>query len=220
MSNFPKHQLYGRRQGRPLRKQKQELFNNLLPKIAYAKDKFLFDKPLFLEIGFGGGEHLAFQGQRYPHHHFLGCEPFMNGVADLLEQIWEGEIQNITIHHGDVRFVLEELPNGSLDGAYILDPDPWPKPRHHKRRIVNRDVLNQLTGLLKPGAFLRVASDHSDYVSWMREHLDQTELLERVTEFQTADISRPDDWPKTRYEQKGLAGMISTFFIYRKKTDH
>lgn len=145
----------------------------------------------FLEIGFGGGEHLAFQAKNNSGANFLGCEPFINGVSSLLGKIDEEKLANVKIHHGDARDVLDSLTPGSLDGVFTLFPDPWPKAKHHKRRIVNTDSLERLVELMKDGAHIRIASDHTDYAAWIDEHLRQEKGLEKVSEFETGNPFAP-----------------------------
>lgn len=216
MSGFAR-KIYGRQKGRPLKESRQKLMETLLPSIAYKLGDVL-PSPFFLEIGFGGGEHLAFQAKNNGDANFLGCEPFINGVSSLLGKIDEEKLANVRVHHGDARDVLDSLSLDSLDGVFILFPDPWPKAKHHKRRIVNTDSLKRLVELMKDGAHIRIASDHTDYAAWIDEHLKQETGLEKVIEFETGNPLRPNDWPQTRYELKGLEeGRPARFFIYRKK---
>ena len=216
MSNYSPRKIYGRQKGRPLKESKKVLLENLLPEVSYVLGDVL-PSPFFLEIGFGGGEHLAFQAKIQQDRFFLGCEPFINGVGALLKQIEEHDLKNIKIHHGDARDVLDALPAECLDGVFILFPDPWPKARHNKRRIINTDSLKRLVELMKPNAFLRAASDHTEYTQWIAQHLDSEKGLNKVLEFETGDEKRPQDWPQTRYELKGLSeGRPARFFIYKK----
>jgi tRNA (guanine-N7-)-methyltransferase len=208
--------VYGRQKGRPLKDSKQRLMDMLLPQISYTLGETRAT-PFFLEIGFGGGEHLAFQAQAQKNASFLGCEPFINGVSSLLGKIDQDGIANVTIHHGDARDVLDALPLSCLSGVFILFPDPWPKAKHSKRRIVNTDSLKRFVELMIKGAHIRIASDHVDYANWIRKHLENEKGLEKVIEFETGHDSRPYDWPQTRYELKGLKeGRPARFFIYQK----
>ncbi len=216
MTDYTSRKIYGRQKGRPLKESKKALLETLLPQVAYVLGE-VPPSPFFLEIGFGGGEHLAFQAKQHESHFFVGCEPFINGVGSLLKQMDAGHLKNIKIHHGDARDVLDALPTGCLDGVFILFPDPWPKARHNKRRIINTDSLKRLVELMKPGAALRAASDHVDYIHWIAEHLAAEKGLTRGIEFETGDENRPQNWPQTRYELKGLAeGRPAKFFIYEK----
>jgi tRNA (guanine-N7-)-methyltransferase len=157
-----------------------------------------------LEIGFGGGEHLAAQAKAHPEQRFIGVEPFLNGVASCLRHVEEANAQNIRLHQGDARDVIVRLPDASLDRAYILFPDPWPKTRHHKRRLIQPEFLDELARVMKPGAELRFATDWANYASWTLEHFT------RGARF-TWTAERAEDWRKpwpghvtTRYEAKKL----------------
>jgi len=159
---------------------------------------------LVLEIGFGGGEHLVAQADAHPDARFIGVEPFLNGVASCLRHIEESGVTNIRLHQGDARDVIARLPDASLDLAYILFPDPWPKTRHHKRRLIQPEFLDQLARVMKPRAELRFATDWAQYAAWTLEHITRDP---RFT--WTAECA--DDWRKpwpghvtTRYEKKKL----------------
>jgi len=167
----------------------------------------LIPNPLWLEIGFGGGEHLIHQAALYPQVGIIGCEPYINGVAGLLGQIREAGVSNVRIHQHDARPLMARLPDASLDKVFILYADPWPKTRHHKRRLISTEFLNTLARVMKPGAELRLATDHSDYCTWMLERLLAHPSFEWTAK-SCADWQKPwADWIPTRYEQKRLAGM-------------
>ena len=156
-------------------------------------------RPVWLEIGFGGGEHLVHMAARYPAIGVIGCEPFMNGVAMLLGKIRAAGVTNLAIHPGDVRDLFDVLPAGSLDKAFLNYPDPWPKHRHHRRRFVTQDHLEPLAKAMKPHAELRVATDIPDYVRQTLKEVPQagfTLIGQGATPW--------DDWLSTRYEQKAL----------------
>jgi tRNA (guanine-N7-)-methyltransferase len=159
---------------------------------------------LVLEIGFGGGEHLVAQAATHPDRRYIGVEPFLNGVASCLRHIEESGVTNIRLHHGDARDVIARLPDACLDLVYILFPDPWPKTRHHKRRLIQPEFLDQLARVMKPGAELRFATDWANYAAWTLEHFTRDARFTWLAE-------RPEDWRKswpghvtTRYEQKKL----------------
>jgi len=196
---------FGRRQGRKLRAGKRSLVDELLPKLAV---KLPLDpkKEWWLEIGFGGGEHLAHQAALYPHVGMIGCEPYINGTGDLLKKVAAGNISNVSIHPDDARPLIDKLPDASLSRVFILYPDPWPKTRHHKRRIISTEMLDSLARVMKPGAELRLATDHADYCTWMLErllvHPGFTWTAKRCNDW----LNPPPDWISTRYEQKALAG--------------
>jgi tRNA (guanine-N7-)-methyltransferase len=206
--------LYGRRQGPKLSAHQQHLLGHLLPNFelhltAGGDPRSYFSHPVedvWLEIGFGGGEHLAWQAQQNPNVGLIGAEPYVNGVVKLLSQLERASTSNIRIHTGDARDILEALPDASLGRVFILFPDPWPKTRHHKRRFIQMDMLDELARVMKPDAELRFTSDDAGYVEWTLERLmarrDFSWIAARASDWQT----RPDDWPATRYEAKQLHG--------------
>ena len=220
---------FGRRHGRVLRDWENDLFDRVLPTCrltlpegAGALDpKTLFPaaQDIWMEIGFGGGEHLAAQAERNPAIGFLGCEPFDKGVAKLLRAVDAEKLTNIRVFMDDARLLLARLPEASLGRAFILFPDPWPKSRHHKRRLVQDATLAQLARVIRPGGELRLASDHEDYVTWMLEVMQRQSATFEWTakgpeDFRTA----PPDWVPTRYQHKTEAeGRKPTFLIYRRR---
>lgn len=157
------------------------------------------DKPLWLEIGFGGGEHLVHMAATYPDIAIIGCEPFVNGIAMLLGKIRAANVTNLAIHPGDVRELFDVLPPASIAKAFLNYPDPWPKARHHRRRFVTQGYLTALARALQPGAELRVATDIPDYVRQTLEEVPQAG-------FTLLDQGEQPwlDWLSTRYEQKAL----------------
>lgn len=159
---------------------------------------------VWLEIGFGGGEHLAWQAAHNPTVGFIGCEPFINGVAKLLVAIEEQNLCNIRIRDDDAVDMLEALAPASIDRLFILHPDPWPKKRHHKRRFINDRNLNLMARALKPGSELRFASDIPHYVSWTLKHMAKRTDFTWTAQSPADWRQRPDDWPATRYGQKAL----------------
>lgn len=178
----------------------------------------LFDgKPIWLEIGFGGGEHLVHQAAQNPGVGIIGAEPYINGVAMLLGKIRRAGVSNLAVHPGDARDLFDVLPDASIDRAFLLYPDPWPKTRHHRRRFVTPEHLEPLARVLKPGAVFRVATDIEDYV---RQTLEQVPhhgfewLAERPSDWRTPW----DDWLSTRYEQKALReGRTPHYLTFRKR---
>lgn len=201
---------FGRRKGRNLRGGKQELFDTLLPKlqISISEVKNLKLKaPIWLEIGFGGGEHLAHQAELYPDVQFIGCEPYVNGIASLLYHIDEAGLKNIRIYSDDARDLVAALPDNSLERVFVLYPDPWPKKRHNKRRIISAEFLDELTRVMKSGAELRLATDSSDYATWMLERLLANKNFKWTAKTCNDWLKPPPNWIATRYEQKALAGM-------------
>lgn len=196
---------YGRTRGRRLRSGKQALMSERLPGLEISLP-LAEGKEHWLEIGFGGGEHLAQQASLNPQVGFIGCETYINGIGDLLKKIEAQKLSNIRLFTQDARLLMEKLPVRCLQRVYILYPDPWPKARHHKRRLISKEFLDELARIMKPGAALRLATDHADYAAWMLERLlAHPEFRWRAQ--RCADWLLP--WPEytpTRYEQKALAG--------------
>ncbi len=158
----------------------------------------------WLEIGFGGGEHLAAQARAHPAINFIGCEPFVNGMAKLLASIEQDKLDNIRIWDEDVTDLLPTLPDACLDRVYILYPDPWPKRRQRKRRLVSDDTLRELARVMRPGAELRFASDIDNYIGWVLARVLRSADF-RWTASGPDDWRRPyADWPGTRYEAKAI----------------
>jgi tRNA (guanine-N7-)-methyltransferase len=166
-----------------------------------------------LEVGFGGGEHLAEQARRHPDTGFIGCEPFENGVAKLLTQVQASGLRNVRVVPDDARDILVRLPDASLSFVFVLFPDPWPKLRHHKRRFIQTRTLDQIHRLLKPGGELRIATDHTDYGQWALMHLMRDNRFEWAATRAADWRVRPDDWVPTRYEQKALKAGRSCIYL-------
>ena len=167
------NRLYGRASGHKLRKGQQDLVDKLLPQIEVpvegevtATALFGEDRPLHFEIGFGSGEHLAYRADLLPDHAFVGCEPFINGVATALGHVRDKHLPNIRIWKGDALEVLRRVPDGALSFLYLLHPDPWPKARHAKRRMVNDGPVELFASKLKPGGEFRLATDDPTYLNW------------------------------------------------------
>ena len=205
--------LYGRRQGHKLRQGQAGLVEELLPEVSIPDDgdidaRSLFGgdegkvPPLELEIGFGAGEHLAAQAAAHPDHGFIGCEPFLNGVVGALGHIRDRKLANVRLHMGDALSVIERLPDAALSRVYLLHPDPWPKARHAKRRMINHGPLDLIAAKLKPGCEFRLGTDDPTYCRWAMMIMDQRRDFTWTA--RTADdfLVRPDDWPETRYERK------------------
>ncbi len=219
--------MYGRTKGHALRQRQQALVDTLLPKISAPDPErgpidlqalFPGAERVEAEIGFGGGEHLAFQAARAPEAGFIGAEPFINGVAQLLQKIDAEGLSNIRVRHGDARPLLEALPDASLSRLYVLHPDPWPKKRHYKRRMISPWFFAEAARLLKPDADLRVASDIPDYVRWTLMHAQNAEAFEWTAERADDWRVRPDDWPQTRYEAKALKeGRAPAYLVFRRR---
>ncbi len=201
--------LYGRRQGHKLRTGQAALVEELLPEVSVPEDGainaarlFGDDRPLQFEIGFGGGEHLAGQASANPATGFIGCEPFLNGVVGALNHIREGDLANVRLYMGDALTVLERLPDASLDRLYLLHPDPWRKARHAKRRMVNNGPLDLIHAKLKPGAEFRLGTDDPTYCRWSMMIMNGRRDFAWQAACAHDFLTRPDDWPETRYERK------------------
>ena len=227
----PHRNFYGRLKGKALRdSQKVYLDEDLARLSPGAVDwdenpdrapldlKALFGgRPVWLEVGFGGGEHMVHQATQNPDVGIIGCEPYINGVAMLLGKIREAGVDNVAVHPGDVRDLFDVLPDGSIDRAFLLYPDPWPKARHHRRRFVTPEHLDPLARVLKKGAIFRVATDIPDYVRQTMEQMMARDDFEWLAE-------GPDDWRKpwgdwisTRYEKKALReGRVPHYMTFRR----
>lgn len=220
---------YGRRRARKLTPGKADLMESLLPEIAVrlqSETSFEGNTPsklaqvhkrIWLEIGFGGGEHLAEQAARHPDVLCIGCEPFIDGVAKLLDAVDEGGIKNIRILPEDARLLLEMLPEASVERVFILFPDPWPKIRHQKRRIVSHHTLDAVARVLKPGGELRLATDHADYAEWMLQHIHEQKHFTWQTGRDKDTKTAPDDWVPTRYENKArMQGREPVYYLLQR----
>lgn len=221
--------LYGRRMGRPLKPQRRALVDNLLPRVEIAladtAEPFVPDQAFevpyeayCLEIGFGAGEHLAWQARAHPNIGYIGCEPYLNGIARLLTDMETGDLGNIRICRDDARFLLSKLPEASLSRIFVLFPDPWPKSRHHKRRIVGPSVMPDLARVLSDGSELRIATDDPGYKSWILQHVLASGQFDWLARRPSDWRQRPEDWPPTRYEQKAIsAGRCGAFFRFARR---
>jgi tRNA (guanine-N7-)-methyltransferase len=226
----PEHRrvLYGRRRGRPLRLGQRELFTTLLPRVAITLPEAgtldpyrLFDpapRDVWIEIGFGSGEHLAQQAASHPEIGMIGCEVFENGVVKLLGEIHRRGLRNVRVLPDDARPLLGMLPEASIGRVFILFPDPWPKLRHHKRRLVATATLDVLADIMRDGAELRIATDHAEYLEWMLDVVTSHPGFEGLVRGPSGWQARPADWPATRYEGKALAaGREPNFLQLRRR---
>ena len=215
--------LYGRRKGRPLRVRKTRLMKELLPQLEITLPDKKFDpfklfphapKILWLEIGFGGGEHLAALAARHPQHGFIGCEPFVNGVASLLDHLDREGIKNVRMLPNDARLMLDALPDASVERCFVLFADPWPKARHAERRFINPENLQRLARVLAKNAELRLATDDKKLAQWTQDNLAKADdFVQTYNAF-----TPPADWVPTRYEQKAAkAGRAPVYLIYRRR---
>ncbi len=221
---------YGRRHGHRLRVGRARLLAERLPGLsvevpapgAPPLDPLTLFAPeiraVWLEIGFGAGEHLATQAASHPEIGIIGCEPFINGVAALLSQVDEQSLANVRIYPDDTMGLIGGLAEASIARAFILFPDPWPKTRHHKRRLVQEPVLDALARLLIDGAELRLATDHPGYAHWMVDRCRRHAAFEWTARRADDWRIRPVDWPETRYEAKArAAGRNGMFLTFRRR---
>lgn len=212
-----------------MRARQQRLVDTLYPKIAVPvpddgapiDPHALFDPPkqrIWLEVGFGGGEHLAAQAAAHPDIGFIGCEPYINGLAKMLASIEDQALANVRLLADDARLLLAALPESCLDRVFVLFPDPWPKSRHHKRRFVAPAVLDALARVMLDGAELRMATDEAGYLRWMLEHTLRHDDFDWLARGPRDWRARPADWPETRYESKAAeAGRTSTYLRFLRR---
>ncbi|HEX4634851.1 MAG TPA: tRNA (guanosine(46)-N7)-methyltransferase TrmB [Rhizomicrobium sp.] len=207
-----RRKLYGRRKGPKLSARQSELRRTLLGELAYDLAKEPISqfpngvREVWLEVGFGAGEHLVWQARQNPQIGLIGAEPYEMGVAKLLTKLEEINLNNVRIYEGDGRDILEKLPDQSLGRFFLLFPDPWPKTRHHKRRFLQMEMLDQLARVLKPSGELRFATDDKSYLPYALERLMAHSAFEWLAQRPSDWKSRPADWPPTRYETKAIKG--------------
>lgn len=227
---------FGRRHGKPIKGSRKRLIEELLPevklqsssKIDVTKIFGISPKEVWLEIGFGGGEHVAELAKIYPNVGIIGAEPFMNGVASLLahlngshmkqalhSRLENGRTDNVRIWPDDIRPLFPSFPNEGFERIFVLYPDPWPKARHAERRFINQKNLPELARMLTKTGALYVATDVIEYAQWAVQQAEESDLFYQVNQ----DTSTPPlDWVPTRYERKGLAaGRQPTYLIFKKK---
>jgi tRNA (guanine-N7-)-methyltransferase len=215
---------YGRRKGKALSARKERLLSEFLPRLRLdlanpcpARLAALFEPSvadIWLEIGFGSGEHLLWQTERHPEIGFIGCEPFINGVATLLGVVEDRDLRTIRVHDGDAREVLAWLPDASIGRVFLLFPDPWPKKRQLKRRLVTPEFVRALARVLRKGGEFRFASDDADYAAQIQP------LLRESGAFDAEPVlrERPADWPETRYERKALREGRKSVYLRLRRT--
>lgn len=206
---------HGRRKGRALNTSQETLLRDRLPEISLNPDNLpdnlsdLFPagvQNVWMEIGFGSGEHLVSQAKAHGDIGFIGCEPFINGVVKCVRDCDAEGLQNVRLYADDARHVLDNLKPGSLERVFVLFPDPWPKKRHRMRRFIGPENLPRLARVLRSGGILRCATDHPDYLDWMLFHLTRDPNFKWLAEGPGDWLERPEDHIPTRYETKALAG--------------
>ncbi|MEO8455815.1 MAG: tRNA (guanosine(46)-N7)-methyltransferase TrmB [Sphingomicrobium sp.] len=220
------NRLYGRSSGHKLRKSQQELVDNLLPQIEVPADGditsprlFGDDRPLHFEIGFGSGEHLADRADTLPDHGFIGAEPFLNGVATALALVRDKQLRNIRLWRGDALEVLQRVPDAALSFLYLLHPDPWPKARHAKRRMIHDRPVDLFAAKLKSGGEFCLATDDPTYLTWalmvMQRHSHQFEWLAEGPK----DFLEPSGgWIETRYGLKSRREGRRPYYLRYRRT--
>lgn len=218
---------FGRRKGKPLRESQAHVMEHALPPLkidlsapAPSRLADLFPVPVSrfrLEIGFGGGEHLAHRASEQPETGFIGVEPFVNSMAKMLAKVEEGALRNIRLHDDDATEILDWLPSESIDQIDLLYPDPWPKKKHWKRRFVSAVNLDRFHRVLKPHGLFCFASDIDTYVNWTLQHCARHGGF-AWTARNAADWLTPyPTWPGTRYEAKARReGRFSAYLTFRK----
>ncbi|OYX36403.1 MAG: tRNA (guanosine(46)-N7)-methyltransferase TrmB [Caulobacterales bacterium 32-69-10] len=212
----PPMRSFGRIRGRTIKPRQAALMDTLLPKIAIDLAAPPLGPRTWLEIGFGGGEHMAAQAAMNPEVRMLGAEPFLNGAASALRHIDERGLTNVRLHVGDARDLLAALPDASVERIFVLFPDPWPKARHQKRRLVQSETAAQFARVLGPGGRLRFATDVESYADWALAVLLAEPGLRWTA--QRADDWRlpPADHVATRYEEKRLGDIDPVFFDFER----
>ncbi|MBI1868770.1 MAG: tRNA (guanosine(46)-N7)-methyltransferase TrmB [Methylocystis sp.] len=220
--NFTPRRLYGRSKGRPLSRRQAELLDQLSPRLACDLSSplgalaDLFATPVrdvWLEIGFGDGEHLAEAAARNGDIGFIGCEPFVNGVAKLLARVEARGLTNIRVHRGDAAEVIDWLPSASVGRVFLLYPDPWLKRRHHKRRFISPENLARLARIMKKGAQLRLATDIDAYGGWALAHLRACADFAWTAQSAADWLAPWDGWTRTKYESKALAAGVEPVYL-------
>ena len=220
--------LYGRRRGRKLRGGQQALLDDVVPGLEIALDdtpqpiepETLFGRPVrevWLEVGFGAGEHLLAQAAANRDVGLIGCEPYVTGVVRMVRGLVDARLDNIRLWRDDARLLIDRLVEDSLARVFVLFPDPWPKTRHHKRRFVSTPVLERLAAVTRDDAELRIATDDSGYLVWILAHLWASGAFAWTARVPSDWRRRPSDWPATRYELKALGeGRRCTYLRYRR----
>lgn len=220
------NRLYGRSSGHKLRASQRDLVERLLPALEVptegeitAERLFLDNRPLHFEIGFGSGEHLAARADMLPDHGFIGAEPFLNGIAAALAHIRDKQLANVRLWRGDALDVLQRIPDGALSFLYLLHPDPWPKARHAKRRMVNDGPIDLFAAKIRSGGEFRLATDDPTYLTWslmiMQRHILQFDWLAE----QPKDFLEPSGgWTETRYGAKSRREGRSPYYLRYRRT--
>ncbi|ESQ90525.1 tRNA (guanine-N(7)-)-methyltransferase [Asticcacaulis sp. AC460] len=212
---------FGRIKSRTLKPRQANLFDTLLPGIEATDERVAAavasGREVWLEIGFGGGEHLAQQAARNPDVTLIGCEPFLNGVGSALRHIDDAGLSNVLILADDARPLLDKLPDGALSRIFILFADPWPKARHNKRRFIQAETVAVFARVLKPGGRVRFATDWANYGDWALDRFTANPDLDWTAERPVDWTVPPEDHITTRYETKGLGDCKPVFFDFVRR---
>lgn len=226
---FDGPRLYGRQVGHGgLRPSQQALLQRALPSLELADEGLaldtnaLFDPPkeLWLEVGFGAGEHLVWQATRNPHIGFIGVEPFMTGVAKCLAQVEANGLDNVKLCAGDARRLIGRLGDQSVSRVFVLHPDPWPKWRHVRRRLIQADFLDELARIMIPGGVFRLGTDWPDYSAWSLHKILRHSAFSWTAQSANDWRQRPADWPVTRYAEKAMReGRSDVHFTFLRKDE-
>jgi len=226
-----KNCIFGRRKGRPLRKTKTALLTDLFPSLEFqltSEEKlplslFKEKKPLWIEIGYGTGDHLISQMKEHPYCNFIGCEPFLGGIASFLEKLSSSNLshEKIRLFTQDARLLLKSLDTNSVEKIFILFPDPWPKKKHHKRRFFQQETLSEIIRTLIPGGTLVLASDHENYYESMEALALKNKSLilqeQGVLPNSKETSLRPFAWPMSRFEFKAHQAHRQCRYIILQK---
>ena len=218
---------FGRRRGRALSARQASLWRDLLPQVALTGNAADLARPhrlfaatvreVWLDIGFGGGEHLLWQAEQHPDAGIVGCEPFQDGVVKVLAGLSARPAGNIRLHTEDARSLLRQLPPACIARVFLLFPDPWPKRRHWKRRLVSEATLAELARVMQPGAELRIATDSAEYAEWILLAVRRQGSFRWTAQAASDWRQRGSDWPQTRYEAKALqAGRRCSYFRFQR----
>lgn len=218
MDNIKIRTIYGRRQSRPLNPTQKILWEDLFAKISICPDNLpeVWPNEIIFEIGFGAGENLLHQAINHPNALCIGCEPFINGVASLLHKINEARITNIKVFDDDAKLLLHAMPDYILSQVFILFPDPWPKKRHHRRRVVCLEHLLLVHQKMKKGGKIVIATDHPGYLEWMIEMTKMEKFQQHFEALNSLESPRPSEAyiPVTRYEKKALENRPGAFLMF------
>ena len=203
---------------RPLKSVQKDLILQSLPKFQIGPDSdFIklfqgYDK-IAIEIGFGDGKYLLTQAQSNPHTLYIGCEPYLNGAVKVLSAIEHKHIDNIKLYIDDARILLSSLPDETLDETYIICPDPWPKKRHFKRRLITTQFLQNLSCKITANGYVLIVTDHYDYAHWIHEAILQSNIFCNIYENIEKYIGVPENWIYTKYQKAGLAQGSDIYFF-------